>query len=112
MLSEILKLKDPVVVQHTRAYTQAVGQLAFSAVTRYEVRRGYKRENAIQQIPSFRSFARTPAFCSSLVWDCAADLWALGDAGGDLCTLHARYPCKNMESMHNMEYVSVGSQGT
>ncbi len=56
MLTEILKLKEPVVVQHALAYTQAVGQLAFSAVTRYEVRRGYKRENAIQAMTKFQVF--------------------------------------------------------
>lgn len=84
MLSEILKLKDPVVIQHALAYTQAVGQLAFSAVTRYEVRRGYKRKNAIQQMAKFQVFCQNASILSVTdpIWDRAADLWALGDAGG------------------------------
>ncbi len=36
ILSEVIKLRDPVVRQKALAYTQMHGPLAFSSMTRYE----------------------------------------------------------------------------
>ncbi len=42
ILSEVLKQRDPVVQQKALAYDRQNGPLVFSAVTRYEIVRGYR----------------------------------------------------------------------
>jgi tRNA(fMet)-specific endonuclease VapC len=39
-LSEVLKRRDQIVLANARAYLAQHGQFTFSAVTRYEIRRG------------------------------------------------------------------------
>lgn len=53
-------------------------------MTRYEIRRGYRRKNAVKQLTKFEAFCRTAAVIpvSDAIWDRAADLWAIGNAGG------------------------------
>ena len=50
ILSEILKLKHADVLKNALAYSQQYGALCFSAVTRYEVLRGYKKRTAVKQL--------------------------------------------------------------
>src|SRR3954454_9624092 len=83
-LSEVIKLRDPLVHQKALAYTQAHGQIAFSAMTRYEILRGYRDQNATTQHGRFLAFCQhaivfavTDAIC-----DRAADLWVVGRRGG------------------------------
>ncbi len=42
MLSELLKLSNASVVQKALVYSRQHGQIALSAMTRYEIMRGYK----------------------------------------------------------------------
>jgi hypothetical protein len=65
-LSELLKLRNLSVQQKALAYTNQHGQIAFSAMTRYEINRGYKdREQPVSSLgslhsASIRSFFRLP----------------------------------------------------
>ncbi len=56
ILSEMLKQKSPTVVQKAAAYLQAHQQLAFSAITRYELIRGLKAKGATRQLSQFETF--------------------------------------------------------
>ena len=58
-LSEVLKRRDPVVVQNARTYLAQYRLFAFSAVTRYEVRRGYLSRKAARAFSDSKCFART-----------------------------------------------------
>lgn len=84
ILSEILKGKNPKVVQRGSAYLAAHRQFAFSAITHYEIVRGLKAKRASQQIQSFQSFCE---HCLVLpitedVLKHAADLWVLAEHAG------------------------------
>ena len=46
MLSEVIKLRDPMVQQRALDYTLKCGPLTFSAITRYEIVRGLKAKGA------------------------------------------------------------------
>jgi tRNA(fMet)-specific endonuclease VapC len=78
ILSEVIKLRDPVVVQHAIDYTRQVGPLSFSAVTRYEVVRGYKHKRAAKQLARFVVFCQQARILTvtDAIWDRASDLWA------------------------------------
>ena len=58
-LSEVIKLRNPVVRQRALAYSQTHTQLAFSAITRYEITRGYREKNASKQLARFAVFCFT-----------------------------------------------------
>src|SRR5437868_15330751 len=85
ILSDVIKLRNAIVQQHALAYTQQQGPLTFSAMTRYEVCRGYKQQGATTQL------ARLTVFCqqslilpiTEAILDRAADLWALARTHGD-----------------------------
>jgi tRNA(fMet)-specific endonuclease VapC len=83
-LSEVIKLRDPIVQQHALAYSQAHGQLAFSSMTRYEILRGYLGQNATKQHSRFLAFCRHAIVFAVMdaIFDRAADLWAAGRRGG------------------------------
>src|SRR3954452_14773176 len=84
ILSEVIKLRDPVVRQKALAYTQSHGRLALSAMTRYEILRGYRDQNATTQLARFEVFCQhaTVFAVTDAVFDRAADLWVAGTRGG------------------------------
>lgn len=59
------------------AYTNQYGQIAFSAMTRYEVNRGYKDQGANTQLARFSVFCRHALILpiTDSVLDRASDLW-------------------------------------
>ena len=87
ILSEVLKLRNPVVRQKAIDYSRAVGPFAFSAMTRYEIIRGYRDQGATTTLSRFETFCQhaTVFAVTDAVFDRAADLWVLGRRGG-----HAR----------------------
>lgn len=84
MLSEVIKLRDTTVRQHALAYTQQEGPLCFSAITRYEVLRGYKQQGATKQFANFTVFCQHALILpvTDTVWDRASDLWAFARQNG------------------------------
>ncbi len=78
MLSELIKLKNVTVRQHALDYSQQFGQLSFSAITRYEVVRGYKQTKATKQLARFAVFCQKSLILqmTDAIWDRASDLWA------------------------------------
>src|SRR6266576_3528011 len=84
ILSEVIKLRDPAVRQKALAYTQVHGQLAFSAMTRYEILRGYRDQNATAQLAKFAAFCQHAIVfaVSDATFDRAAELWVVGRRGG------------------------------
>src|SRR5450759_4085138 len=84
ILSEVIKLRDPIVRQRALDYTQAHGQLAFSSMTRYEILRGYRDQNATTQLARFAVFCQHSLVFAGTdaVLDRAADLWVTGRRGG------------------------------
>ena len=84
MLSELIKLRNATVQHRAVDYTRQVGPIAFSAITRYEVLRGYKRTNATAQLVRFQAFCQQALILAidDAVVEQAADLWSLAQAGG------------------------------
>jgi tRNA(fMet)-specific endonuclease VapC len=78
ILSELLKRRNPSVQQKALLYTAQHGQLAFSAITRYEVCRGYKAQKATTQFARFRTFCANSLILpvTDPIFDRAADYWA------------------------------------
>ena len=58
MLSELLKLRNPIIQRNALQYQREHGALTFSAMTRYEIIRGLRRKNAVNQAARFESFCR------------------------------------------------------
>ena len=63
ILSELLKLRNANVRSKALTYTSQHGQIAFSAVSRYEVNRGYKDVGATTQLARFAVFCGTSWCC-------------------------------------------------
>lgn len=84
ILSEVLKLRNPTVRQKALDYAQAHGQLAFSSMTRYEILRGYRDQNATTQLARFGVFCQHALVfaVTDAIFDRAADLWVTGRRGG------------------------------
>jgi tRNA(fMet)-specific endonuclease VapC len=84
ILSELLRLRNANVLAKALAYTQQHGQLAISAITRYEVNRGYKDSGATTQVVRFAAFCSQSLVLpvTDAVLDRAADLWVLARQGG------------------------------
>lgn len=84
MVSELLKQHNANVVAHGTKYLQLHAAFAFSAITRYEIRRGYLAKQAVRQL------ARFDAFCAhsfvmpidDAVLDRASELWSLARTRG------------------------------
>lgn len=53
MTSEVLKQRNANVGQRSRQYLRSHGQFTISAVTRFEIIRGYKDVNATMQLSRF-----------------------------------------------------------
>ena len=84
MLSEVLKRKDQQVLATARQYLAEHPRLAFSAMTIYEVTRGYRAKHASRQLAEFfRTIDTSDVFPVSLpVLMRAAALWAEARDGG------------------------------
>lgn len=84
ILSELIKLRDPAVRRNALDYTQVHGQLAFSSMTRYEILRGYRDQNATTQLTRFEVFCQHAIVfaVTDAIFDRAADLWVAGRRGG------------------------------
>lgn len=84
ILSEVIKLRDPNVRRKALAYSRVHGRLAFSSMTRYEILRGYRDQNATAQLARFTSFCRHAIVyaVTDAIFDRAADLWVIGRQGG------------------------------
>ena len=87
ILSEIVKLRDVVVVRRALAYTRQVGLLTFSAFTRYEVLRGFKRRRASTQMARFHVFCDESQVLpvTDAIWNRASDLWSEARNSGRSC---------------------------
>jgi len=87
MLSELIKVRNPVVQQHALAYTQRIGPLAFSAITRYEITRGFKQHGATAQLARFATFCQQSIVLpiDDATFDRASDLWAYARINGHPC---------------------------
>jgi tRNA(fMet)-specific endonuclease VapC len=84
ILSELIKLRNQTVQQHALAYTQQHGPLTFSAITRYEIIRGYKQQGATTQLARFATFCQNSLILpiTDAVLDRASDLWAFALRNG------------------------------
>jgi len=84
ILSEVIKLRNPQVQRKALAYTTQHSQLAFSSMSRYEVVRGYRGQNATTQLARFTVFCEHALILpiTDAIFDCAADLWVLARRGG------------------------------
>jgi len=81
-LSEVLKRRNPIVLTNASNYLRQCQQFAFSAITRYEVRRGYLSRRAAARLHRFAVFCQHSIVfpVTDDVLDQAALLWA--DARG------------------------------
>ena len=64
IFSELLKQRNPFVMQKAAAYVRQYGQVAISAVTRYEILRGYKKQNATAQLRRFQVLCGKSLLCN------------------------------------------------
>jgi tRNA(fMet)-specific endonuclease VapC len=55
-LSEILRGRDPLILQRARDYLAQHGRLAFSLMTRYEILRGLQAKGATAKLADFERF--------------------------------------------------------
>jgi len=86
ILSEILKQRNATVAAKALAYFQQHMGFTISAITRYEVRRGHilKKSHALWRFEKFCRHNRVISVDDPAL-DRAAELWALGQAGGHPC---------------------------
>ena len=78
ILSEVLKAKDVHVLNRASRYLSEHQRFAFSAITLYEVVRGFRATQAHRQLENFVSLAQGSDVLpvSVVVLDRAASLWA------------------------------------
>jgi tRNA(fMet)-specific endonuclease VapC len=83
-LNEVLKRRNPQVVQRAASYLSQHVKFAFSAMTRYEVLRGLKDKGALKQLARFETFCQQSLIVppSVTILDRAADLWVAARRGG------------------------------
>ncbi len=84
MLSEVIKLRDPIVQRRALDYTKNCGPLTYSVITRYEILRGYKQKKATRQLANFATFCQKSSILpvTDAIWDRASDLWAYARMNG------------------------------
>ena len=87
ILSEFLKQMSASVLANVTNYLQLFSALTFSAITRYEIMRGFKELQSASRIAGFEQFC---SHCAILpitdeIFDRAADLWVLARRGGHPC---------------------------
>jgi tRNA(fMet)-specific endonuclease VapC len=87
MLSEILRQQDQTAVANGLLYLREHSRFAFSAFTRFEVRRGYLEKRAIKQLEKFEEFCQHSEVLpvTDSVINQACELWALARQGGHPC---------------------------
>jgi predicted nucleic acid-binding protein len=78
ILSEVLKAKDARVLDHAQQYLADHGRIAFSAITLYEIVRGFRATSAVRQLANFIALTENSDVLpiSAAVLDRAASLWA------------------------------------
>lgn len=83
ILSEVLKQRNVQVRDRARQYLRSHGQFAFSAVTRFEIIRGYKELGATSQLARFATLCGHSLILplADAVFDRAAVLWVLARQG-------------------------------
>ena len=83
-LNEVLKQRNPLVVQKSADYLQQHSQFAISAITRYELLRGLKEKQAAKQLAQFDVFCRQSLIfpITDAILDQTADLWVAARRGG------------------------------
>jgi tRNA(fMet)-specific endonuclease VapC len=88
IVSEVVKQVDPNVRHQARQYLRSHGRFTISAVTRFEVIRGYKALGATQRLASFLAFCAQSSILpvTNAEFDRAADLWVLARSGGHPCS--------------------------
>jgi tRNA(fMet)-specific endonuclease VapC len=88
ILSEVLKQRNHNVVTRARQYLRSHGQFAFSAVTRFEIIRGFKQRSAAASLARFLTFCSHSLILSVTdeIFDRAADLWVAAWQGGHPCS--------------------------
>jgi tRNA(fMet)-specific endonuclease VapC len=84
ILTEIFKLRNQAVAANAAAYLQQHGQLAISAMTRFEVVRGLRHKRAAKSLTRFESTCARMLILpiGDDVLDKAADLWVKARDGG------------------------------
>jgi tRNA(fMet)-specific endonuclease VapC len=84
ILSEILKGKDPRVVEAGDRYLDEHGRFTFSAITFYEIFRGFRAKRAVRALNKFLKLAEESDVLpvSIPVLKRAADLWVDARQGG------------------------------
>jgi len=87
-LSEVLKQRNANVRKHAKQYLRSHGQFALSAVTRFEMIRGYKEVGATTQLARFHTFCAHSLILplTDAIFDRAADLWVVARQGGHPCS--------------------------
>ncbi len=76
-LNEVIKQRNPLVVQKSTDYLQKHRQFAISSITRYELLRGLKEKQATRQLAQFEAFCRQSLILpiSDAILDQTAELW-------------------------------------
>lgn len=84
ILSEVIKLRNANVRGKALAYTAIHSEFAISAMSRYEVIRGYRDQNATTQLFRFGIFCQRSLILpvTDAVFDQAAVLWVAARRGG------------------------------
>jgi tRNA(fMet)-specific endonuclease VapC len=83
-ISELLKKRNPVVDSHASAYLSAHPKFTFSAMSRFEVRRGLVVKGAAALLTKFDTFAANAVIfpIDDAVLEKALELWVIGRRGG------------------------------
>lgn len=84
ILSEVLKAKDPRVLDRATQYLAQHARFTFSAFTFYEIVRGFRANQAVRQLANFMKLAQDCDVVpiSTPVLERAARLWAEAYVGG------------------------------
>jgi tRNA(fMet)-specific endonuclease VapC len=84
IFSEVLKQRNANVMRKAATYVPRHGQIAISAVSRFEILRGYKKLNATTQLGRFHVLCQKSLVVAltDAIFDRAADLWAYGRSHG------------------------------
>lgn len=87
LLSEVLKQRNATVRKHAKQYLRSHRQFALSAVTRFEIIRGYKDVGATTQLVRFHTFCSHSLVLplTDPIFDRAADLWVASRQRGHPC---------------------------
>lgn len=84
ILSEVMKQHHPAVKLRAAEYLAVHGQFAFSALSRFEIERGYKEKKATRQLARFATFCQHSLVLAITdpILDRAGDFWAFARQHG------------------------------